>query len=70
MENLEPYLLHCQKYDAPREKMKQGLFLRFRMKDLTVELFLEDKEEDEETKYIQQEVLNLLDSYTDSTKRF
>ena len=24
MENLERYLLHCQKYDAPREKMKRA----------------------------------------------
>ena len=54
----------------PPEKRWNELVLRFGMEDVIVELFLEEKEEDEETKYIQQEVLSLLDSYIDSTKRF
>ena len=70
IENLEHYLLHSQNYDVPREKVKQNLFLRFGVKHLTVEPFLEQKEEDIWTKYSKQEVLNLLDSYIDSTKDF
>ena len=61
-------MLHCQEYEGPREKMKQELFLRYGIKHLSVEQFLEENDE-EETKYTQQEILTILDN-TDSTKRF
>ena len=48
--------------------MKQELFLRYGIKHLSVEQFLEENDE-EETKYTQQEILTILDN-TDSTKRF
>ena len=70
VENVEHYLLHCQEYEGPREKMKQELFLRYGIKHLSVEQFLEEKEDEEETKYTQQEILTILDNHIHSTKRF
>ena len=70
VENVDHYLLHCQEYEDQREKMNQGLFLRYGIKYLSVEQFLEEKEEEEETKYTQKDILTILDNYIDSTKRF
>ena len=70
VENVEQYLLLCQEYECAREKTKQELFLRYGIKHLSVEQFLEEKEEEEETKYTQQEIFTILDNHIDSTKRF
>ena len=50
--------------------MIQELFLRYDIKYLTVEQFLEEREDDEEAKNIHEEILTLYDNYIDSTKRF
>ena len=68
IENVEHYLPHCQEYERPREKMKQVLFFRYGIKHLSVEQFLQEKIEEEETKFIQQNILTILDKFIDSSK--
>ena len=70
IENVEHYLLHCQEYKGPKEKIKQELFPRYGIKHSNIEKFLEEKEEEEETKYTQKKILTILDNHIDSTKRF